>query len=153
MDIFKKANNKLIQFSIILFWSAFWFFNVVDKFIFEKTFLWVGKDRLLQFSGYFSSIGLENKNLILGIFIFITLIEILALVFALVSLISFLKKKYSIAMRAFFNSILVSLFIFLIFSIGDQAFGDRFELLEHTLFWISLLISWFIYSYLDTKTE
>ena len=32
--------------------------------------------------------------------------------------------------------------LFALFSIADQTFGDRFQLLEHGLFWLVLLASW-----------
>ena len=39
------------------------------------------------------------------------------------------------------------LVIFSFFAIGDQIFGDRVELQEHTTFWMALIISWGAYIY------
>ena len=41
------------------------------------------------------------------------------------------------------------------FSIADQVFGDRFQLLEHGLFWLILIASWVLFKYIsisDGKT-
>ena len=38
---------------------------------------------------------------------------------------------------------------FTVFSLGDHLFGDRFELLEHTLFWFMTLASWVIFIRLE----
>ena len=38
--------------------------------------------------------------------------------------------------------------LFALFSIADQAFGDRFQLLEHGLFWLVLLASWLAFRHL-----
>ena len=42
----------------------------------------------------------------------------------------------------FFVGVLLTMATFTFFSLGDHLFGDRFELLEHTLFWFISLVSW-----------
>lgn len=63
MSIFHLSNkqeNHIIHLGIVVFWLLFWLFNVIDKVIGGTTFLWVGKDRYVQFIKYFSSIGIDN---------------------------------------------------------------------------------------------
>ena len=69
-------------------------------------------------------------------------LEIFAFVFFTGALIYFLKKKLDSSRAWFFVGIILTLITFTIFSIGDHIFGDRFELLEHTLFWFLTLFSW-----------
>ena len=53
------SNNQLIRGAILIYWSIFWMFNIVDKVIGGSMFLWVGRDRFAQFQKYFASAGLE----------------------------------------------------------------------------------------------
>ena len=46
-----------------------------------------------------------------------------------------------------------TLITFTIFSIGDHVFGDRFELLEHTLFWFLSLFTWLVFMRLGSNEE
>ena len=52
-----------------------------------------------------------------------------------------------------FYGIVLTLITFTIFSIGDHIFGDRFELLEHTLFWFLTLFSWVAFIRLENHSE
>lgn len=148
-----SKENNLIQFSIISFWWFFWLFNLIDKIIPSEIFLWVGTDRFAQFSEYFSSIGIENSLVVTVFLAFSGVIEAIALLFISVALFSFLSSNKNQSRKYFFQGILISLFLFTFFSIGDQIFGDREELLEHSIFWMSLIISWFVYSRLDINTS
>ena len=40
---------------------------------------------------------------------------------------------------------------FSLFSIADQVFGDRFQLLEHGLFWMILLASWIVFRHIPME--
>ena len=42
---------------------------------------------------------------------------------------------------------------FTFFSLGDHLFGDRFELLEHTLFWFVALASWVAFARLGSLSS
>jgi len=37
---------------------------------------------------------------------------------------------------------ITGLLLFTFLTLGDQTFGDRFQLLEHTIFWVAVLVSW-----------
>lgn len=153
LNLETKQENRLIHLAIISFWWLFWLLNVVDKVIPGKTFLWVGKDRMAQFTNYFSSVGIENTLIVALFLIFSTIIEALALYFLTVSLIGFISKNREKTHRFLFLGILTSLFLFTFFSVGDQIFGDRVELLEHSTFWIALIISWYVYTKLEVGEQ
>jgi len=142
----KREENAVIQFGILFFWAVFWLFNVLDKIIPGKTFLWVGKDRYTQLLNYFATIGIQNEIFAQVTLFFITLLETIAATFLIIALVYFVAGKRRFARGVLFWGFFVSLSIFSMFTIGDQVFGDRVELLEHSLYWISIIISWFVYT-------
>ena len=125
-------------------------FNVIDKFVAGEHFLWVGKDRLSQFVEYFSSIGITDPGLAARVLLLVSIIEVIALLFFTLALLFVVINK-KLVRGAVFYGILTSLVLFSLFSIGDQVFGDRHELLEHTIYWIALVLSWFIYTRIEKK--
>ena len=147
-----QIETKVIRYAIVVFWILFWLFNVIDKFISKATFLWVGKDRLTQFVNYFHSIGIENQSIALVFLVIVTLAEIVALIFVLYAFINLVYNKEVQARTYFFWGTVTGLVIFTFFTVGDQVFGDRVELLEHTTYWAFLIISWAAYNYLG-KTK
>ena len=147
------ATNQLIQFSILFYWSLFWLFNIVDKVIGGSMFLWVGRDRFAQFQKFFASAGIESPWIADFALIIAAGLEVFAFVFFLGALIYYVKKKAESARGWFFIGIVFTLITFTIFSIGDHIFGDRFELLEHTLFWFLTLFSWVVFVRLYQKPE
>ena len=149
--ISKKKEGKIIQLGIIIFWSIFWMLNFIDKIIPNEVYLWSGKDRMAQFVTYFNSIGLGQSFFPQTSYIIISLAELLAFILALLALISFLNKESKRCRSYLFWSFLTGLSIFSIFTIGDQVFGDRTELLEHSTYWLAIIISWFIYTINDLK--
>lgn len=142
-----KIQDRIILYGVVVYWTLFWLFNVVDKFIGGETFLWVGKDRMAQFLEYFSSIGIENPVVAKGFLFFVTVLQLLALLLLLGALWQLIFGKKKRADDYFFWGTLAGLIIFSLFAMGDQIFGDRFELLEHTIYWMSLIISYGAYKY------
>ena len=142
-----NIESKVIRFGVVSFWALFWLFNVIDKFIGGSTFLWVGKDRYAQFVKYFSSIGIENPIVASSFLIFVTITQIIAFILIATALLYLIGKNERKAHSFFFWGTFVGLFIFSFFAIGDQIFGDRPELLEHTTYWVALIISWGAYIY------
>ena len=142
-----KYEGHIIQLGTMVFWFLFWFLNVVDKFIFEPVFLWVGKNRLEQFAGYFDSIGVTNPVVARGFLAAVTTLEILAMVAIAIAIVFFAKGNKDKSHFYFFWGTFMGLVVFSFFTIGDQIFGDRFELLEHTLYWVALVVSWGAYVY------
>ena len=149
----KILNNQLVRYSILFYWSIFWLFNIVDKIIGGSLFLWVGRDRFAQFQKFFASAGLESPAIANFALIIAAGLEVFAFVFFSGALIYFLKKKLETTRTWFFIGVVLTLITFSIFSIGDHIFGDRFELLEHTLFWFLTLFSWVAFIRLEKNSE
>ena len=147
------TTNQLVRYSILFYWSIFWLFNIVDKIIGGSLFLWVGRDRFAQFQKFFASAGLESPAIANFALIIAAGLEVFAFVFFTGALLYFLKKKVETSRTWFFIGIVLTLITFTIFSIGDHIFGDRFELLEHTLFWFLTLFSWVAFIRLEKSSE
>ena len=143
------SNNQLIRGAILMYWSIFWLFNIVDKVIGGSMFLWVGRDRFAQFQKYFTSAGLEAPVIADIALIVAAALEIFAFVFMTGALVFYLKSRLKEARSWFLMGILLTLVTFTLFSLGDHLFGDRFELLEHTLFWFMTIASWVIFIRLE----
>ena len=124
-----KGNEaRILHWSIVLFWSLFWFFNVMDKFIGGPTFLWFGEDRFAQFVKYFTSIGIEHPNVAWGFLVFTTILEVIAFLLLTPPLWCLIQGKDEKAHSFYFLGTLVGLAAFTFFGVGDQVFGDRREL-------------------------
>lgn len=147
------SEHRMIRTVIALFWMFFWLLNVIDKFVSEPTFLWVGKDRAQQFADYFASVGVTNLGVVFVFLLVVTLLELVAFVLAAVSLTDLIRKDSESARSHFLATTLLGLLIFLFFTIGDQAFGDRFELMEHTIYFTAILVSWAAFAYLPEKKK
>ena len=57
------ATHQIVRYAILMFWSIFWLFNLLDKIIGGAHFLWVGRDRFAQFQKYFASTGLDSPHI------------------------------------------------------------------------------------------
>ena len=145
------TQERLVRGIILVFWTCFWLFNVVDKAIGGSAFLWVGRDRFAQFQKYFASAGLESPLIADAALYVAAALEVFALVFFAGALWNFVARRVNEARSWCFIGIVITLVTFTFFSIGDHLFGDRFELLEHTLFWFVTLASWGVYVRLEGK--
>ena len=112
-------------------------------------FLWVGRDRFAQFQKFFASAGLDSPKIADLALIVAAGLEAFAFVMFAGALLHFMKNRIETSRSWFFLGIVFTLVTFTIFSIGDHIFGDRFELLEHTLFWFITLLSWVVYNRLE----
>ena len=145
--------NQLIRYAILVYWSIFWLFNIVDKLIGGSHFLWVGRDRFAQFQRFFASAGIDSPFIADFALVVASGLEIFAFVFFTGALIHYFKNRFDAARSWFLAGICFTLITFTIFSIGDHVFGDRFELLEHTLFWFLTLFSWVVFIRLERSTS
>lgn len=141
--------KDLVKYFILTYWILFWLLNVIDKIIGGAHFLFVGKDRFAQVERFFDSLGLGDPIFADVALIITAGLEIFALVFFSGALYHFIKKSFDSARSWFFIGIVFTLITFTYFSIGDQIFGDHFELLEHGLFWFITLLSWIIFIRID----
>lgn len=144
--------DRLLKGVILVFWTCFWSFNVVDKAIGGSIFLWVGRDRFAQFQKYFASAGLESPLIADAALYVAAALEVFAFVFFAGALWNFVRQRFQQARSWCFIGIIVTLVTFTFFSIGDHLFGDRFELLEHTLFWFVTIASWVVYVRLEDES-
>ena len=145
--------KRLIQYFILIYWTFFSATTVIDKIIPDVYPLWVGADFYTLFIKLFSSLGLKDPLFATSALAVISIIEILALVCYLFSLVNLFKRKDKISEQWFYRGISFSVLLFSFFSIGDQVFGDRFTLLEHGIFWIILIVSWVIFRYNSLSDE
>tara|TARA_B100001564_G_C20632239_1_gene667837 strand:+ start:246 stop:1022 length:777 start_codon:yes stop_codon:yes gene_type:complete len=139
--------KNIIRFAILVFWTFFWGLSVVDKIIPDVNYLWVGKDFHALFIKFFGSLGLKNPIFATIALSGVSAIEVLNFVFYLLAGFTFLKGNNTQAKKWFFRATFFSMTLFSLFSIGDQVFGDRFQLLEHGLFWIVLVASWLVFNF------
>ncbi|MBI1267481.1 MAG: hypothetical protein GC193_08635 [Cryomorphaceae bacterium] len=141
--------KDLIRYFILIYWTLFWLLNIVDKAIGGAHFLFVGKDRFAQIERFFDSLGL-GEPIVANVALIITAgLETFAFVFFAGALYHFAMKNIEATRSWFFFGIANTLITYTYFSVGDQVFGDHFELLEHGLFWFIALLSWIIFIRVD----
>lgn len=141
--------KDLIRYFILTYWILFWLLNVVDKFIGGAHFLFVGKDRFAQIQRFFDSLGLSEPAIANMALIITAGLETFSLVFFCGALYHFIRRDLDATRSWFFIGIALTLITFTYFSVGDQVFGDHFELLEHGLFWFIGLLSWIVFIQMD----
>ncbi|GAB4456218.1 MAG: hypothetical protein OHK0036_20000 [Bacteroidia bacterium] len=149
----KLKEKKILQLLILIYWNLFYTTTVIDKIIPDVYPLWVGTDFYTLFIKFFASLGIKNPLFATIALCGVSLIEISAFVCFWFSLLTFWKDKIKISEQWFNRCILLSVLLFIIFSIGDQIFGDRFNLLEHGIFFIILVASWNVFRYLSQTEE
>ena len=113
--------------------------------------LWVGKDFFALFVKFFGSLGLKDPIFATIALAFVSSLEGLNFVFYLLASINFFKRKRISFSEMVFRAIFTSITLFSLFSIADQVFGDRFQLLEHGLFWLILIASWVLFKYISSS--
>ena len=145
--------KKLIQYLVLIHWTLFSVTTVIDKIIPDVYPLWVGADFYTLFIKFFASLGLKDPIFATIALAGISFLEIIAFVCFAFALHNLYKAKEKIAEQWFYRGIGFSIITFSFFSIGDQVFGDRFTLLEHTIFWMILVVSWVIYKYNSLTDE
>ncbi len=139
--------KKIIQYFILIHWAFFWGLSVLDKLIPDVYPLWVGVDFYTLFVKFFASLGINNPIFATIALVLVATLETIAFVCYVLSLINLYRTKDNLSEQWFYRAMLFSVLLFSFFSIGDQIFGDRFNLLEHGIFWIIAVCSWVIYKY------
>lgn len=125
----------------------FWLLNGLDK-VFHSTDFgllnWHGKNRWDQFSGYLDRLNwpLEMITPLMVLLFIVEIIVALAFLRAIILVASRHKNKYEISHDHLKLPILLSIFVFIGFSVWDVIVGDRAELLEHGTYIGVLGISW-----------
>lgn len=134
--------RRILQTAILSFWTLFWGLSVLDKIIPDVHFLWVGKDFFALFVKFFGSLGIKDSLFPTLALAGVSALEACNFTFYVAAMVRHLQRNEQATDRWFFRAILTSLVLFTLFSIADQVFGDRFQLLEHSLFWIILIGTW-----------
>ena len=144
--------KKTIQYIILIYWTFFGALSVIDKIIPDVYPYWVGADFYTLFIKFFASLDITNPIFATIALAGISAIEIVSFVCYLFSIYNLYKGKDKISEQWFYRGISFAVLLFSFFSIGDQVFGDRNNLLEHGIFWIILVVSWLVYKY-NSLTE
>ena len=144
--------KTLMRYFILIYWAFFEVLTVIDKIIPDVYPYWVGADFYTLFIKFFASLGLTNPIFATIALAVISSMEILICVCYLFSLYNLYKGGEKSSEQWFYCGVSFSVLLFSLFSIGDQVFGDRNDLVEHGIFWISLIVSWVVYKYY-TQTE
>ena len=145
--------KTVIRFFILVYWTFFSGLTVIDKIIPAVQMNWVGADFFTLFIKFFESLEIKNPVFATIALASVSTIEVLNFVFYLFSVVNFIKGNTVLSEKWFYRAIISSLLLFTLFSAGDNAFGDRSQLLEHGLFWLILLASWAIFKYIEYKEE
>jgi hypothetical protein len=144
--------KTLIRYFILLYWTFFGALSVIDKIIPDVYPYWVGADFYTLFVKLFASLGISDPIFATIALAVISSIEVLVFVCYLFSFYNLYKGKDKSSEQWFYRGVMFSVLLFILFSIGDQVFGDRNQLLEHGIFWLILIVSRVVYKY-TTQTE
>jgi hypothetical protein len=142
-----------IRYFILIYWTFFGGLTIIDKIIPDVYPYWVGADFYTLFIKFFASLGLTDPIFATIALAGISSIEVFAFVCYLFSLYNLYKGKDITSEQWFFRGIFFYILLFSFFSIGDQVFGDRNQLLEHGIFWLILIVSWTVYKYNNQAEE
>lgn len=145
--------KNFIRFSILIYWTIFSGLSVIDKIIPAVQMSWVGKDFFTLFVKFFESLEIKNPVFATISLASVATIEVMNFVLFLFSFINFTKGNTALSEKWFYRAIVSSMLLFTLFSVGDNAFGDRTQLLEHGVFWIILLASWATFKYVAYSEE
>ncbi len=145
--------KKTIQYFILIYWTLFGGLSVIDKIIPDVYPYWVGADFYTLFIKFFASLGLTNPIFAATALAGISTMEVVSFVCYLLSLLNLYRGNNKVSEQWFYRGVSFSVLLFSLFSIGDQVFGDRFNLLEHGIFWIILVFSWVLYKYNSLAEE
>lgn len=141
-------NYLRLEYILYLFWAFFWTLNGLDKFFNgtmvqtangPREFGWFGVTRDQKFIDYFAKLYLPKWSAMTFLYTFAVLEIIVGVLFLAILL---YRKMPSVYRRLVFK---ISMFIFLVFSVGDIFFGDRAELWEHGTFMILTLLTYQMY--------
>ena len=142
-----------VRYLILIYWTFFAALTVIDKFIPDVYPFWVGADFYTLFIKLFASLQLTNPLFATIALAIISAMEIFVFVCFGFSVYNQYTGKYKNSEQWFYRGVSLSVVLFSLFSIGDQVFGDRNNLLEHGIFWIILMASWVAFKYSSLDQE
>lgn len=136
-----------IKYLILVYWTFFFLTGVIDKIVPDVYPFWVGADFYTLFIKLFASLEIKNPIYATITLAGVSLMEVMTFVCYLFALCSRLFKNESTSDQWFNRGVSLSILLFSFFTMGDQVFGDRFTLLEHSIFWIILVVSWVLFNH------
>ena len=145
--------KRLIKYFVLLYWTFFTATTVIDKIIPDVYPLWVGADFYTLFVKLFASLGLKDPIMATIALAGVSLIEIISFACYSFSLYNLFIGKDNRSEQWFYRGISFSVLLFSLFTIGDQIFGERSTLLEHSIFWVILIVSWAVFKYNSISDE
>ena len=145
--------RKTLRLAVLAYWTCFWGLSVVDKVIPDVQFLWVGKDFFALFIKFFASLGLKDPLFATAALAGVSALEAVTFVLFATALVAHLSNDDARSDAWAFRAVISAMSLFALFSIGDQVFGDRFQLLEHGLFWLILAASWIVFKHTPIDPE
>ncbi len=125
----------------VFHWAMYWVMNALDKFL-NRTdlgiFTWYGKDRSVQFGGYFEKTAVSDAWLhpllyLTGVIEFLVFIPLFLALWGI-------HKDGVLYRKHLERGMFWGASIFTGFSFFDVIFGDRAELWEHGTFMILVLV-------------
>ena len=146
--VYFLENFLRLEYILYVFWALFWTLNGLDKFFNgtvvqtaagPREFGWFGVSRDQKFIDYFARLYLPRWTAMSFLYT-VALLEILVGLMFLAILLY--RKMPAVYRRLVFK---LSMFIFLLFSVGDILFGDRQELWEHGTFMVLTLLTYQMY--------
>lgn len=135
---------------VILYWFVFWTSNGLDKFVHGTdliVFHWYGRNRSEQFGGYFEKADLPEE-FVSGVLYSAGVWELLAGLLFLAAGLYYIygggrgARQYHRNWNAILLGLFMSALTFVTFALFDVIVGDRAELLEHSIYFGLVLLSW-----------
>lgn len=134
-----------IKYLILIYWTFFFLTGVIDKIVPDVHPYWVGADFYTLFIKLFASLEIKDPIYATMALAGVSLIEVMTFICYLFALLHLFFKNETSSDHWFYRGVSLSILLFSLFTIGDQVFGDRFTLLEHSIFWIILVVSWVLF--------
>ncbi|MDD9953047.1 MAG: hypothetical protein OXR66_01800 [Candidatus Woesearchaeota archaeon] len=135
----REGENKVIRGGIIFFWWGFWLCSFVDLLL--EFGAWQE-----QFGSYFSTLGVDAPVFAGMAIIMVACVQFIAFSFASIALLQFFLKDGLSTHRYLFSAMFLSLCLFSLFTFGDVLLGHREELFRHSIYWLLVVLSWFVYT-------
>ncbi len=148
-----KSSGHQLTILLALFWGLFWLFNGLDKFMHSSVigdFMWFGQDRTEQISVYaermqFPISWIDPILVFTGVWEF--LVAAPFIIFVAYNITNFNSESVNGWLHyCFYNALCLSAVTFLVFCVFDVIAGARSELLEHTVYFVLIAVSFMVKS-------
>ena len=141
-----RDENRLIRLAIVIFWALVWLLSFADTVGGMAAGVWLNGNRLEHFMERYAQLGVADPVVSSATLIVIGAAELVAFSLFGLAFLSYFRGERDYERYYFYLGIIVSLAILTLFTVGNQLFGNQAKLLEHSLYWIAAVISWFLYT-------